>query len=179
MPRVLIPFALCIGTALIATEPTREVISQANLVGNYPIPGFHKGYVYFLGEGRPSQLRLYAPDGHLVLATDIQRSRNFPPDLKGLAVDTDGTIAVSYVDTNNGNRGGIEFLDSTGVRIRVIDTDVWSYLYKGRDEAKLYQPHILGNLLVISFQTQAELLRWAIAADWVRAGQRIDHSAKI
>ncbi len=50
--------------------------------------------------------------------------------------------------------------------IRVIDTDVWSYLYKGRDEARLYQPHILGNLLVISFQTQAELLRWAIAADW-------------
>ena len=53
--------------------------------------------------------------------------------------------------------------------IRVIDTDVWSYLYKGRDEAKLYEPHILGNTLVISFQTQAELLRWPIAGDW---GQR-------
>ena len=37
--------------------------------------------------------------------------------------------------------------------IRVIDTDVWSYLYKGRNEAKLYQSHILGNTLVISFQT--------------------------
>jgi tRNA(fMet)-specific endonuclease VapC len=53
--------------------------------------------------------------------------------------------------------------------IRVIDTDVWSYLYKGRDEAKLYQPHLFGNILVISFQTQAELLRWAVAAGW---GQR-------
>ena len=53
--------------------------------------------------------------------------------------------------------------------IRVIDTDVWSYLYKRRDEAKLYEPHILGNTLVISFQTQAELLRWPIAGDW---GQR-------
>ena len=50
--------------------------------------------------------------------------------------------------------------------IRVIDTDVWSYLYKGRAEAKLYQPHLQGNILVISFQTQAELLRWAIAAGW-------------
>jgi tRNA(fMet)-specific endonuclease VapC len=50
--------------------------------------------------------------------------------------------------------------------IRVIDTDVWSYLYKGRDEAKLYQPHILGNTLVISFQTQAELLCWAVARNW-------------
>ena len=46
--------------------------------------------------------------------------------------------------------------------IRVVDTDVLSYLYKGRDEAKLYQPHILGNTLVISFQTQADLLRWSL-----------------
>ena len=50
--------------------------------------------------------------------------------------------------------------------VRVIDTDVWSYLYKGRDEAKLYEPHLFGNILVISFQTQAELLRGALAANW-------------
>jgi tRNA(fMet)-specific endonuclease VapC len=50
--------------------------------------------------------------------------------------------------------------------IRVIDTDVWSYVHKGRDEAKLYEPHLFGNLLVISFQTQAELLRGAVAANW-------------
>ena len=57
--------------------------------------------------------------------------------------------------------------------IRVIDTDVWSYLYKGHNEAKLYQPHILGNALVISFQTQAELLRWATASNWGQ--QRREH----
>jgi tRNA(fMet)-specific endonuclease VapC len=50
--------------------------------------------------------------------------------------------------------------------VRVIDTDVWSYLYKGRDEAKLYEPHLFGNVLVISFQTQAELLRGALNANW-------------
>jgi tRNA(fMet)-specific endonuclease VapC len=50
--------------------------------------------------------------------------------------------------------------------IRVVDTDVWSYLYKGRDEARLYEPHLQGNILVISFQTQAELLRWAIGSAW-------------
>jgi tRNA(fMet)-specific endonuclease VapC len=50
--------------------------------------------------------------------------------------------------------------------IRVIDTDVWSYLYKGRSEAKIYEPHLFGNILVISFQTQAELHRGAIAANW-------------
>lgn len=52
------------------------------------------------------------------------------------------------------------------MEIRVVDTDVWSYLYKGRHEAKLYEPHLLDNILVISFQTQAELLRWAFAARW-------------
>lgn len=50
--------------------------------------------------------------------------------------------------------------------LRVIDTDVWSYLYKGRDEAKFYEPHLFGNILVISFQTQAELLRGALSANW-------------
>jgi tRNA(fMet)-specific endonuclease VapC len=50
--------------------------------------------------------------------------------------------------------------------ILVVDTDVWSYLFKGRDEAKLYEPHLQGNILVISFQSQAELLRWAITAAW-------------
>jgi predicted nucleic acid-binding protein len=55
--------------------------------------------------------------------------------------------------------------------VRVIDTDVWSYLYKSSDEAKLYEPHLFGNILVISFQTQAELLRGVIAAGW-GAGRR-------
>ena len=50
--------------------------------------------------------------------------------------------------------------------LRVIDTDVWSYIYKGRDEAKLYEPHLFGNVLVISFQTQAELLHGSLAAGW-------------
>jgi tRNA(fMet)-specific endonuclease VapC len=53
--------------------------------------------------------------------------------------------------------------------LRVVDTDVWSYVYKGRDEAQRYKPHLVGNILVISFQTQAELRRWALAAGW---GQR-------
>ena len=44
---------------------------------------------------------------------------------------------------------------------------------KGRDEAKLYEPHLFGNILVISFQTQAELLRGALAANW--GAQRRQH----
>ena len=63
--------------------------------------------------------------------------------------------------------------------VRVIDTDVWSYLYKAADEAKLYEPHLFGNVLVISFQTQAELLRGVIAANWgARRRQHLESRIK-
>ena len=63
--------------------------------------------------------------------------------------------------------------------VRVIDTDVWSYLYKASDEAKLYEPHLFGNVLAISFQTQAELLRGAIAAGWgARRRQHLESRLK-
>ena len=122
MLRIVLPLTFCIAGAFAGTEPAREVVSQANLVAHQLIPRFYNGYLYYLGEGRPSQIRLYAPDGHLVFATDLQEPGNSPPNLTGLAIDTDGTIAVSYGDTRNGNRGGIEFLDSTGKRTGGIDT---------------------------------------------------------
>ena len=63
--------------------------------------------------------------------------------------------------------------------VRVIDTDVWSYLYKASDEAKLYEPHLFGNVLVISFQTQAELIRGAISAGWgARRRQHLESRIK-
>lgn len=63
--------------------------------------------------------------------------------------------------------------------VRVIDTDVWSYLYKASDQAKLYEPHLFGNVLVISFQTQAELLRGVIAAGWgARRRQHLESRLK-
>jgi predicted nucleic acid-binding protein len=63
--------------------------------------------------------------------------------------------------------------------VRVIDTDVWSYLYKASDEAKLYGPHLFGNVLVISFQTQAELLRGVITAGWgARRRQHLESRLK-
>ena len=49
---------------------------------------------------------------------------------------------------------------------RVVDTDVVSYLYKGDSRANLYYPHLFGQILVISFQTVAELRRWMLSANW-------------
>lgn len=48
----------------------------------------------------------------------------------------------------------------------VVDTNVVSYLHKSHENAKLYQPHLEGNLKVISFMTVAELYRWTIESNW-------------
>jgi predicted nucleic acid-binding protein len=47
-----------------------------------------------------------------------------------------------------------------------LDTDVVSFLFKGDTRAALYQPHLAGQVLVVSFMTVAELDRWALARNW-------------
>ena len=48
----------------------------------------------------------------------------------------------------------------------VVDTDVASFLFKKDTRATLYAPHLSGHMLVISFQTLAELELWALSAGW-------------
>lgn len=50
--------------------------------------------------------------------------------------------------------------------VRVIDTDVLSFLFRSDSRATLYAPHLFGQVLTISFQTRAEMLRGAISANW-------------
>ena len=48
----------------------------------------------------------------------------------------------------------------------VLDTTVASFVLKGDSRAALYATHFAGATLVLSFQTVAELLRGARAANW-------------
>jgi tRNA(fMet)-specific endonuclease VapC len=48
----------------------------------------------------------------------------------------------------------------------VLDTDVWSFLFKRDSRAELYRAHLEGNVLCVSFQTVAELYQWAETARW-------------
>jgi len=48
----------------------------------------------------------------------------------------------------------------------VLDTDVWSFLFKGDSRAERYRVHLEGNVLCVSFQTVAELYQWAEMANW-------------
>lgn len=53
--------------------------------------------------------------------------------------------------------------------LRVVDTDVVSFVFKQDTRAFLYQPHLDGKQLVISFMTLAELDRWALRSNWGEA----------
>ncbi|HVF56042.1 MAG TPA: PIN domain-containing protein [Pyrinomonadaceae bacterium] len=48
----------------------------------------------------------------------------------------------------------------------VIDTDVLSFIFRNDSRAALYTPHLFGQVLAISFQTRAEMLRGALSANW-------------
>jgi predicted nucleic acid-binding protein len=48
----------------------------------------------------------------------------------------------------------------------VLDTDVWSFPFKGDSRAEHYRPYLEDNVLCISFQTVAELLQWIETAGW-------------
>ena len=48
----------------------------------------------------------------------------------------------------------------------VIDTDVWSFLYKNDTRANAYRPLLVGKEACLSFQSVAELYFWAETNKW-------------
>lgn len=48
----------------------------------------------------------------------------------------------------------------------VIDTDVASFFFKEDTRSALYEPHLAGQFLFLSFMTLAELRRWALKYNW-------------
>lgn len=48
----------------------------------------------------------------------------------------------------------------------LLDTDVFSFLFKRDSRASLYAPYLAGAQPCLSFQTVAELRLWAIFRGW-------------
>ena len=48
----------------------------------------------------------------------------------------------------------------------LLDTDVFSFLFKDHPLAEAYRPHVRGRTLAISFMTVAELYHGAYRAGW-------------
>jgi tRNA(fMet)-specific endonuclease VapC len=52
------------------------------------------------------------------------------------------------------------------VAVRVVDTNVFSFVLRGRPLAQKYIPHLSGHSLAVSFMTVAELYEWGILRGW-------------
>lgn len=48
----------------------------------------------------------------------------------------------------------------------VVDTDVISFLFNDKSQAPLYQPHLTGKDLFVSFMSVAELDKWTLQRNW-------------
>lgn len=48
----------------------------------------------------------------------------------------------------------------------LVDTDVFSFVFKGDSRADAFEPHLDGNRLFLSFVSVAELYRWALLRNW-------------
>jgi len=51
----------------------------------------------------------------------------------------------------------------------LVDTDVFSYLFRNDSRSEVYRPHLEGNRLFLAFQSLAELYRWAAERQWGHA----------
>lgn len=47
-----------------------------------------------------------------------------------------------------------------------VDTDVLSFRFRSDTRAALYEPHLQGRTIIVSFRTIAELDRWAEERKW-------------
>jgi predicted nucleic acid-binding protein len=52
------------------------------------------------------------------------------------------------------------------VALRVLDTNIASYVFKGHALAAKYKRHLIGHTLAISFMTVGEMLEGALRAKW-------------
>jgi tRNA(fMet)-specific endonuclease VapC len=50
----------------------------------------------------------------------------------------------------------------------LLDTDIFSFIFKGNNRLQPYIPHLKGKILAISFMTAAELFQWASIRKWGR-----------
>lgn len=60
----------------------------------------------------------------------------------------------------------------------LLDTDVFSFIFKQDTRAERYTPDIVGQLACLSFMTVAELKRWALQHKW-GAKRRANLDAKL
>ena len=113
-----------------ANVPVQEASAPA-IIGTV-MPGFYNGYLF---SAEPSHvLTLFAPDGHELFSLPIQGHGNGNIHIKSIAIDSDGTLAVSWVDRPD---TGIDIRDLSGTLLRSFSTGRFaaSHLSFGQDHS--------------------------------------------
>jgi len=96
---------------MVQIQPARTVTSQAQRVGNQPIPGFQNGYLYLIDH---AAVCVYSPEGFPVLTIVVQIPNEDNVGAEGLAVDSDGTFAIGVAYRTSPQVGRIAFYDKYG-----------------------------------------------------------------
>lgn len=55
----------------------------------------------------------------------------------------------------------------------IVDTDIVSFIFKSDTRKELYDPHLAGQFMFISFMTLGELHKWALAWNWGATKNRL------
>ena len=113
-----------------ANVPVQEASAPA-IIGT-AMPGFYNGYLF---SAEPSHiLTLFAPDGHELFSLPIQGHGNGNIHIESIAIDSDGSLAVSWVDRPD---AGIDIRDLSGKLVRTIDTGLFApaHLSFGHDHS--------------------------------------------
>jgi len=111
----LVPLLLAASCIGFAQGPVREV--ETGAVVSSALPGLANHHLYFVE--MPDHVRVFSPDGYSSITIDLDGRGNERSYVDGIAIDSDGTIAVAW-----GTRwgpSGIEIRDGSGTLLRTID----------------------------------------------------------
>lgn len=124
MLRLLAGFLLFACFAWSAT-PGRQVTYNGYWYS--PAPTFDKGYIFAWGDLASSPKALYGPDGQKLYDVVLKPAGSRRILVMSAAVDTDGTLAVSYQNwpQKGAQQGAISLLDTTGKVTRFINTGAY------------------------------------------------------
>jgi hypothetical protein len=112
----IVPFLALLSVPAWAANVPVQAASAPAIVGQV-MPGFYNGYLF---SAEPSHvLTLFAPDGHELFSLPFQGHGNGNIHIKSVAIDSDGTLAVSWVDRPD---TGIDIRDLSGTLLRSFST---------------------------------------------------------
>jgi len=113
------PLLLAAFCAGFAQGPVREVETGAAV--SSALPGLANNHLYFVD--MPDRVRVFSPNGYSSIAIDLDGRGDERSYVDGIAIDSDGTIAIAWA--TRWGPSGIEIRDGSGTLLRTLDTGLF------------------------------------------------------